>query len=290
MKNQGDAGSAVALTVLLGGARRPGARIVIASQILNPCGTGGNVMTERENAPTDEPFVWRGILDPDLLFDDAVSAGHELANAAKVADWSTVFELLDDDEQKVDVNWWRPGGTRWFTVLHQAAWHGAPNEVAAELIRRGALKSLTDARGRTACDIRRERDLKANDPKDIAAQKRKSLVLRTRYLKPPTSLLALHQIRALNWHLAEVIDSRICGVLFDRRDPQRVLRYPPVEIMHEVPGQRIWFPVPGMYGGFDITLMQDHLDVKSWCRVVDGSGQAHVVTTQGAILVDEGFV
>ena len=52
----------------------------------------------------------------------------------------------------------------------------------------------------------------------------------------------------------------------------RVLRYPPVEILHEVRGKRVWFPVPGMYGGFDITLRHDVLDVKSWCRVVGGSG------------------
>ena len=97
-------------------------------------------------------------------------------------------------------------------------------------------------------------------------------------------------IRALDRHLAGVIDSRIRGVLYDGRDPRKVLRYPPVAILHEVPGQHVWFPVPGMYGGFDITLRQDFLDVRSWCRVVGGSGQAHVITTAGAILVDEGFV
>ena len=72
------------------------------------------------------PFVWNGVLDPSLLADDVVSAGHRLADAAKVGDWKTVFELLDDPTERVDVNWWRPGGTAWFTVLHQAAWHGAP--------------------------------------------------------------------------------------------------------------------------------------------------------------------
>jgi hypothetical protein len=51
-----------------------------------------------------------------------------------------------------------------------------------------------------------------------------------------------------------------------------------------------WSPVPGMYGGFDISLVQDLLGVKSGCRVVGGSGQAHLITTEGAILVDEGFV
>ena len=105
-----------------------------------------------------------GSWTPTQLFDDVVSASHRLADAAKVGDWSTVFDLLDDPDERVDINWWRPGGTAWFTVLHQAAWHGAPTDVAAELIRRGALRSLTDSRGRTAYDIRCQRDLKAQPP------------------------------------------------------------------------------------------------------------------------------
>jgi hypothetical protein len=56
------------------------------------------------------------------------------------------------------------------------------------------------------------------------------------------------------------------------------------------PGQRLWFPVPGMYGCFDITLRQGCLDVRSWCRVVGGSGQTHLVTHEGAVLSDLGFV
>jgi hypothetical protein len=250
---------------------------------------GENLMTDSDDSATDEPFIWRGIVDPELLYDDVVSASHELADAAKIGDWSTVFDLLDDPEERIEINSWRPGGKALFTVLHQAAWHGAPNEVAAELIRRGALRSLPDAWGRTAYDVREERDLRASDPKDVAAQQRKSLVLRTRYLKPQPSPLASRVIRALDWHLGDVIDGRIRGVLYDGRDPRRVLRYPPVRILHELPGQRLWFPVPGMYGGFEITLVKDFLDVKSWSRVVGGSGQAHVITPQGAILVDAGF-
>jgi hypothetical protein len=160
--------------------------------------------------------------------------------------------------------------------------------VAAELIRRGALRSLRDSRGRTAYDIRCQKDLKAKHPKGVAAQQHKSLILRERYLKPPPAPLAPTAVRTLDRHLAGVIDSRIQGVLYDGRDPQQVLRYPPVEILHEVPGQRLWFPVPGMYGGFDITPMEDFLDVKSWCRVAGGSVQEHLITTGGAILLAEG--
>jgi hypothetical protein len=43
-------------------------------------------------------------------------------------------------------------------------------------------------------------------------------------------------------------------------------------------------------GSRDVSLRGNVLEVKSWCRVVGGSGQAHLVTTAGSILVDEGFV
>jgi hypothetical protein len=56
-----------------------------------------------------------------------------------------------------------------------------------------------------------------------------------------------------------------------------------------VPGQRLWFPVPDMYGGFEIILVKDFLEVTSWCWNVDGSGQHHLITAAGAMLVAEGF-
>ena len=115
------------------------------------------------------------------------------------------------------------------------------------------------------------------------------LVLRS-VLTPPPSPLSPARIDALDSHLGEVIDSRVKDVLYDGRDPRTVLRYPPVAILHETPDKRLWFPVPGMYGGFDIQLRDGYLEVASWCRVVGGSGQRHVITEGGATLVDRGFV
>jgi hypothetical protein len=180
----------------------------------------------------------------------------------------------------VNVNWWRPGGTAWFTALLQAAWHGAPIDVVVELIARGALRSVTDSRGCTPYSVCLDRTAKGVAPKANSMARE--------FLKPPPCPMPTEQVRALDRHLAAVIDGRIRGVLFD--DPRRVLRYPPVGILHEVPGQQLLFPVPGMYGGFRVMLRQDHLDVRSWCRVVGGSGQPHRVTDEGATLVDEGFV
>lgn len=55
------------------------------------------------------------------------------------------------------------------------------------------------------------------------------------------------------------------------------------------------FPVPGMYGGFyyylDVGEYSDfQLNVDSWSRISEGSGQTHIITVNDKELVDEGYV
>jgi hypothetical protein len=199
-----------------------------------------------------------------------------------------VLRLLDTTT--VNINQWRPGGPAWYTPLHQAAWHNAPTEVATRLVARGALRSLPDARGRTAHDIRVTRDAKGHNAKATIAKRGSSFALRECYLRPAPSPLDADRIQALDRQLAYVIDGRIRDVLFGGRDLRRVLRYPPVEILHETPGRQVWFPVPGMHGGFHIILRRGYLDVRSWFRVVGGTAQAHMVTHEGSVLIDETFL
>jgi hypothetical protein len=48
--------------------------------------------------------AWLGVRDPSLLADEMVAAGHQLADAAKQGDWSTVFTLLGDAAAAFPVN------------------------------------------------------------------------------------------------------------------------------------------------------------------------------------------
>jgi hypothetical protein len=216
---------------------------------------------------------WQGVLNTSVMADGLVHAGHRLADAAKAGKWHTVMKVLDQEWEWLVINQWRPGGSAWFTALHQAAWHGAPSEVVAELLERGSLRSLRDSKKRTAFDV-------ANEHHHTAAL--------GKLLRPPRSPLTRKQIGALDVRLAELINGRIEGRLFDG-DLRKVLRYPPVETLHELPGQRVWFPMPGKYG-FHIELLRGALQVKSWCGLVEGSGQAHLVTPEGSVLFDQGFV
>ena len=72
------------------------------------------------------------------------------------------------------------------------------------------------------------------------------------------------------------------------------LRLPELEPLLEFEDIRVWFPVPGMYGGFAYRLVADGVEAKlvseSWSRVVEGSGERHEITSAGSRLVDKGFV
>jgi len=58
--------------------------------------------------------------------------------------------------------------------------------------------------------------------------------------------------------------------------------------------RQTWFPIPGMYGGFNYWLEgegeQSRLVTESWSRVAEGSGQRHEITVDGTRLVEVGFV
>ena len=220
---------------------------------------------------------WRGVLNPGLLKEEVVARNHRLADAAKAGRWSEVFEVLE--LQWVSVNQSRLGGSSWFTPLHQAAWHGASASVVTGLLDRGALRSLRARDGRTPYDI-------------AVARGHEHLV---ELLTPVQTTLTAERASDLDRGLATVIDGRLRlpdGIAASYDKPlEECLRYPPVEVLPECPDSRLWFAVPGMYGGFSIALMKDsYLYVESWIRVVGGSGQAHVVTHEGVTLVDEGFV
>ena len=224
----------------------------------------------QSSTDTTEP-VWHGsLIDPSAIAEHALRQAHELADAAKVAAWDTVLRLLDDQEFSWDANSWRPGGSSWYAPLHQAAWHGAPVQVIDQLIARGAWRTLRTAQGQTPQDIALKRG------HDATADRLASL---------RASTVEMDVLMTLDRQLQAVVDARIRPAL------SVSLRYPQTEVLTEIPrGQRLWFPVPGMVGGFSIQLLRSYLFVESWSRVVGGSGQAHVVTREGSTLVEQGFV
>lgn len=146
----------------------------------------------------------------------------------------------------------------------------APRSGRGELIGFGASRALPDSAGKAAVDVARERRY------DTLVPALESVV---RNAAPVEDLSVLGRL------LAGLVEERI------RPQLSVQLRACPTAILTELElGASAWFPIPGMYGGFEIRLETAYLDVKRWSRVVRGSGQAYVITAEGVTLVSEGFV
>ena len=211
---------------------------------------------------------WPGITDPEALKPEVVAATHRLADAAKTADWDAVFGVLSSSFW-LGPNHWRIGGSSWFTPLHQAAWHGAPVEVVDRLVELGAWRSLRNAAG--------------DRPVDVATARGHEHLLES-LASPPVARQRRRKYDAWDRHLDTLVA--------ERTDSLPPVRYRPVatEVLDLEPLDSLSFPYPGMYGGFSLTVHRGRLHVESWCRVVGGSGQAHVITEGGCVLVEDGFV
>ena len=216
--------------------------------------------------------VWDGITKSEALRNDDVVIRYALANAAKQYNWKKTLEILDERPDLINVT--RPDGRALYTPLHQSAHGNAPGEVVQKMLDMGAWRTLRNADDERAVDI----------------AKRKGYQNLVHLLEPVykthISHTTLQKIQA-NFH--EIILGRTGNLVQKSR-----LRLPELEPLLELEQPRMWFPVPGMYGGFSYWLDGDGKNTKliseSWCRVVGGSGQRHEITSKEGKLVDEGFV
>ena len=215
---------------------------------------------------------WDGITLPGTVTEDAAECRSELASAAHAYIWSRVLDLLRDHPELVNSS--RPGGTSWFAPLHQAAHGGAPLDVIRQLLELGAWRTLQNARG--------ER------PVDVADRMGHQNLVDTlepvyRHRVPVGVLLKIQS------HFHDVIRGRASELV-----KEHALRLPELEPLLELETPKVWFAVPGMYGGFSYSLesfgVEAKLVAESWCRIAGGSGQRHEITSEGSRLVEEGFV
>ncbi|PPK65309.1 ankyrin repeat domain-containing protein [Actinokineospora auranticolor] len=187
-----------------------------------------------------------------------------LASAARDGEWATVLGMIERSPSLV--NAWRPGGNSWFTPVHQAAWLGASPEVVRRMVARGPWLTLRTAAGDRALDIALRRG--------------------NAHLAGLLTPVIRHPLRTgvLGGHLHDLIRERADHLVREHR-----LRLPELEVLTELEKPDMFFPVPGMYGGFGYRLEGEGLVVRSFCRVVGGSGQTHRITTAGCVLVEDGW-
>ena len=217
-------------------------------------------------------IVWDGITQSATLHEEEADIRQTLADAAKGAAWSRVFEVLSQRPELINST--RLGGSAQYAPLHQAAWHGAKVAVVERLVALGAWRTHQNADGERPVDVAERRG------------HRHLLATLTPAYQHHVPSGVLLKVQA---HFHTVIRGRADELIKENR-----LRMPDLEPLLELDEPAMWFAVPGMYGGFSYRLeasgVRPKLISKSWCRVVDGSGQRHEITSRGSRLVDEGFV
>lgn len=225
-----------------------------------------------ENKEVVPDVVWDGIRRGTTLNAKERAFRAKLADAAKQGQWENLLALLRDAPECVNCT--RPDGRSLYAPLHQAAFAGASETVVHRLVETGAWKTLQNVRG--------ER------PVDVAVRQGHRQLVGTltptlRYEVPTGVLLRIQE------HFNAVIRSRAEHLVREHE-----LRLPELQPLLELALPKMWFPVPGMYGGFSYWLEESGVNAKivaeSWCRVSEGSGQRHEITSKGSTLVGEGFV
>ena len=196
-----------------------------------------------------------------------------LADLGSSQNWTELLQYLT--EHKSFINYCRlpvddSSPTDLCTPLHYAAKGGAPKEVFEALVKLGASKTLKDSDRHTAFDIGKSKNLS----EDIL-----------KLIEVPKEILEKDaEIKKLESGLHKVILGRADNLV--TRNGQKL---PQVAFLYEFGD--VWYPVPGMYGGFNVSKHADGIQAESWCRVAGGSGQRHVIDRDGNVeLVDEGFV
>jgi hypothetical protein len=216
--------------------------------------------------------VWDGVTKAGTLKPEEAERRQRLADAAKAYDWQAMLALLAQNSQLVNTT--RPGGQSLYTALHQAAHGGAPVEVVEQLLSLGAWRTLRSAQSERPVDI---------------AERLGHMHLRELLTPALQHNVALEALQPIQQHFHAVIRERA-----DQHVQEHMLRLPELEPLLELTEPKLWFAVPGMYGGFHFWLDQIAGDAvliaESWHRVVEGSGQRHLISPHGSLLLAEGFV
>jgi hypothetical protein len=215
-------------------------------------------------------YIWDGIVKtaPLQIKEDAIQQRIELFSRAKTGQWIEVFNLLPEDNVRLNTvkghHITEPDDYSLNTLLHYAALTNASLDTVNRLVQSGASRTRRNAQRQRAVDIATEQGHH-------------------------------HLIQPLQPKLAREISSDTIQRLEERF--HEFLRYPPndpyqlpqVEVLLEGYYDSAYFPIIGMYGGFNYSFMDDSeiaLTVHVESRIVAGSAQNYKITVSRVETLD----
>lgn len=224
-------------------------------------------MTERAQ---DSSRKWDGALTVQGMNGELIRQRNEIARAVAVNDWVATLPILTENQELVNAALRK--GRSWSTLLHWATAIDAPKEFVLELTRLGAFRTVCDPAGKRAVDI--------------VADKRRSTLIGI--LEPELQLCVCPEYLLC---MQELFHGLVRAAMI-RYHVTVPLRLPQLSILTETRGNHIWFPVPGMAGGFSFWLEKQEnsyvLISESWSRIWAGS-MRHRITPVEVILLECDF-
>lgn len=205
----------------------------------------------------------------DILRKEAVGCYQEIAQLGANHKWHDLIDAIEGNQSKVNSSQLpvRDGQeTSLFTPLHYAADGKAPKEIFEELLKLGSSKCLKTSAGETAYDIGKRKGL---DP-DVL-----ELIQVPEHIKENEK-----EIQAMEVGLHSVIKGRVESLI--KKNGQAL---PQISILYETNEDHgnFYFPVPGMYGGFNVHIVEKGIQADSWIRVCGGSEENHLIEKDGKV-------
>jgi ADP-ribosylglycohydrolase len=239
-------------------------------------GRGDGTADERKKGATAQTGAAEGRERLTRYWDGVIRAKHgkpitekgRIQAALESADWAGFLRLLHDNPKLVNAVLSRRRS--WCHVLHQAARCHAPVDLLDELIGLGAFRTITDSSGRRPLDIVTK---EASDDLFTSLQP---------CIEHPVDPERLARIQ-------ELFHGLIRSVMLVFKVSLQ-MRLPQLSVLTEIKDLAVWFPIPGMYGGFHFWL--DNADdgavliAESSCRV-SGEVMCHRITPIEVVLVEE---
>ena len=215
---------------------------------------------------------WPGRLRSDSFSEEARKTRKEFEQVVRSEKWDDVLSALKQDQDLINESFL--DSSVWYSPLHYLTEENAPVEIIERTLSMGAWRTLKTLSDERAIDIALRKGRQ-----DLVAL----LTPTYRHTVDPGSLSNIQK------YFHDVIIGRI-----NKLPTWSSLRLPDLEVLLEIEDPSMWFPVPGMYGGFNYELILTgkiaKLVSESWIRIVGGSGQRHEITSMGSKLVEEGFV
>jgi len=216
---------------------------------------------------------WDGVRKAATINESRCKLLNDIFQNARLENWDRTFRILSMESRHI-IDSVQPDEKTDYTLLHHAAEQGNTNAIGT-LLDLGASKSIVDMNGRIPYDL----------IKDFYEHEEMYEMLRPISIKEEDETV----LNKIQYNLHSLI-MEIAG------DPVRnhELRLPQIRVLLEHLDCNMWFPIPGMYGGFNVMFNNDSegvfLIAESWSRIAEGSGMRHKINQYGTSLIDEGFV